>query len=185
MDFICENSDIIGCSFVKTPEDILMCLDEITSRLPEEKRGKMPLMSKIETAKGIKNLPEIIVAASGKNPFSVMIARGDLAVESGYMRLAELQQEILWICEASNTPVVWATQVLDNMARSGIPTRAEVTDAAEGGARAECVMLNKGENIVETVKFLDKLLEKMERNQYKKAARLRALNLARGVSLDD
>ena len=162
-----------------------MCLDEITSRLPEEKRGKMPLMSKIETAKGIKNLPEIIVAASGKNPFSVMIARGDLAVESGYMRLAELQQEILWICEASNTPVVWATQVLDNMARSGIPTRAEVTDAAEGGARAECVMLNKGENIVETVKFLDKLLEKMERNQYKKAARLRALNLARGVSLDD
>ena len=73
-----------------------------------------------------------------------MIARGDLAVECGYERLAEVQEEILWMAEASHTPVIWATQVLENLAKTGIPSRAEITDAAMS-ERAECVMLNKGQ----------------------------------------
>ncbi len=72
-----------------------------------------------------------------------MIARGDLAVEAGYERLAEMQEEILWLCEAAHLPVIWATEVLDQLARTGRPSRAEVDDAAVV-QRAECVMLNKG-----------------------------------------
>ncbi|MDD4565292.1 MAG: pyruvate kinase [Eubacteriales bacterium] len=135
-------------------------------------------MAKIETIQGVDNLPEIIVAAASKNPVCVMIARGDLAVETGYLRLAELQEEILWICEAAHVPVIWATQVLDSMVKTGIPTRAEITDAAMGG-RVECVMLNKGTFLLEAVSALDDILIKMQEHQYKKTPRLRALGLAK------
>jgi pyruvate kinase len=106
-----------------------------------------------------------------------MVARGDLAVEVGCARLAEVQEEILWLCEAAHVPVIWATQVLDSMARTGIPSRAEVTDAAMG-AQAECVMLNKGPHIVATVAFLGGLLERMQEHHTKKRALLRALRVA-------
>ena len=64
-------------------------------------------------------------------------------MECGYERMAEIQEEILWVCEAAHIPVVWATQVLESLAKKGLPSRAEITDAAMG-ERAECVMLNKG-----------------------------------------
>ncbi len=54
-----------------------------------------------------------------------MIARGDLAVEIGYLRLAEMQEEILWLAEAADVPVIWATQVLEKMTKEGIHSRAE------------------------------------------------------------
>ena len=81
----------------------------------------------------------------------VMIARGDLAVEVGFERMAEVQEEIMWICEAAHVPVIWATQVLETLAHTGRPSRAEVTDAAMSG-RAECVMLNKGPYIAEAIR---------------------------------
>ena len=81
---------------------------------------------------------------------AVMIARGDLAVECGFERMAEVQEEILWLCEAGHVPVIWATQVLETLAKEGMPSRAEVTDAAMAH-RAECVMLNKGPYIVQAV----------------------------------
>lgn len=59
-----------------------------------------------------------------------MIDRGDLAVEIGYQRLTEIQEEILWLCEAAHVPVIWATQVLENLVKNGTPSRAEMTDAA-------------------------------------------------------
>lgn len=159
LDFICNNADIIGISFVKSPEDIEFFLSEISNRVPLAKVNSIPLIAKIETMFGVHNLPEIIMNTAGRCPFGVMIARGDLAVESGYLRLAELQQEILWICEASDIPVIWATQVLDQMVTTGIPTRAEVTDVAEGGARSECIMLNKGDYLIDTICFLDNALK--------------------------
>ena len=107
----------------------------------------------------------------------VMIARGDLAVECGYERLAEAQEEILWICEAAHCPAIWATQVLELLAREGIPSRAEITDAAMGH-RAECIMLNKGRHIHEAVRVLDDILHRMDAHQSKKRAMLRALRLA-------
>lgn len=90
----------------------------------------MPIVAKIETAEAVHNLPEILVRGAGAVPFGVMIARGDLAVEIGYIRLAEIQEELLWLCEAAHVPVVWPTQVLDQLVRKGTLSRAEITDAA-------------------------------------------------------
>jgi pyruvate kinase len=113
-----------------------------------------------------------------RNPVAgVMIARGDLAVECCWERLAEIQEEILWMCEAAHLPVVWATQVLEGLAKKGLPTRAEVTDAAMG-ARAECVMLNKGPNITETVRMLQDILRRMQEHQVKKRPTFRRLKMA-------
>ena len=106
-----------------------------------------------------------------------MVARGDLAVEIGFERLAEVQEEILWLSEAAHIPVIWAMQVLETLAKTGMPSRAEVTDAAMGG-RAECVMLNKGEHVVEAVRFLDNVLHRMQAHQLKKRSMLRRLAVA-------
>ena len=100
-------------------------------------------------------------------PIGVMIARGDLAIETGWKNFAVIQEEILRICEAAHLPDIWATQVLENLAKKGIPTRAEVTDAAMS-QRVECVMLNKGYYIQKAVKMLDKILCEMEHIQRKK-----------------
>ena len=106
-----------------------------------------------------------------------MIARGDLAVEMGFERLAEVQEEILWLCEASHVPAMWATQVLDTLARTGVPSRAEVTDAAASVA-AECVMLNKGPYVAEAVRVLVDILRRMERHRYKKRSIFRKLRIS-------
>ncbi|MGB8698228.1 MAG: pyruvate kinase, partial [Thermosynechococcaceae cyanobacterium] len=133
------------------------------------------IVAKIETPQAVRNLPELIVQAAGKQPFGIMIARGDLAVEVGYQRLAEIQEEILWLCEAAHIPVIWATQVLETLVKKGIPSRAEMTDAAMG-ERAECVMLNKGPFILEAVAILDDVLSRMQAHQIKKSPQLRALH---------
>lgn len=106
------------------------------------------------------------------------MACGDLAVEIGFERLAEVQEEILWLCEAAHIPVIWATQVLDTMARRGMPTRAEVSDAAKG-VRAECVMLNKGPYIADTVRFLCGVLERMSDHQAKHRPMMRRLAVSK------
>ena len=74
-------------------------------------------------------------------------------------------------------PVIWATQVLEGLAKQGLPTRAEVTDAAMG-ERAECIMLNKGEHIVEATRALSEILNRMQDHQTKKRSLLRRLHLA-------
>ena len=117
----------------------------------------------------------MIIYAAGKQPFGVMIARGDLAVEIGYQRLTEIQEEILWLCEAAHVPVIWATQVLESLVKNGAPSRGEMTDAAMS-ERAECVMLNKGPFIAEAITILDDVLTRMETHQSKKTPQLRALH---------
>jgi pyruvate kinase len=103
-----------------------------------------------------------------------MIARGDLGAELGFVRLAEMQEEILWICEAASVPVIWATGVLGELVQTGQPSRSEMTDAAMS-ARAECVMLNKGPGARVAVEALDRLLARMDEHQIKKTPTLRAL----------
>jgi len=115
-----------------------------------------------------------MLAAMAAPAAGVMIARGDLAVECGYERMAEVQEEILWACEAAHMPVIWATQVLETLARTGVPSRAEITDAAMGG-RAECVMLNKGPHILDAMRTLTDILRRMQQHQSKKRPLLRAL----------
>ena len=89
--------------------------------------------------------------------------------------MAEIQEEILWLCEAAHVPVIWATEVLERFVDKGTPSRSEMTDAAMS-ARAECVMLNKGEYVREAVTILDNVLKRMQEHQTKKTPTLRALN---------
>lgn len=176
MAFAVENSDIIGLSFIRDQEDIVD-IQLVLEELVGEAAHHIPLLAKIETQQAVANLPEIIYTAASKNPFSIMIARGDLAVETGYARLAEVQQEILWIAEAADVPVVWGTQVMADMIDTGIPSRAEVTDAGEG-AGADCVMINKGTYMVEAVEMLAEIFKRMRRHQRKKTPQLRSLKIA-------
>ena len=103
------------------------------------------------------------------------------AVELGFERISEVQNEILWICEAAHIPVIWATQVLENMAKTGIPTRAEISDAAKA-AQAECVMLNKGPYINNAIQVLKNILIRMSGHSFKKKNELRALNVAKSYA---
>jgi pyruvate kinase len=174
LDFVATHADIVGYSFIQEPEDIELLQRELQARLPAN--TSIPgIIAKIETPLAVRNLPELIVQAAGKQPFGIMIARGDLAVEIGYQRLAEIQEEILWLCEAAHVPVIWATQVMENLVKHGIPSRAEMTDAAMA-ERAECVMLNKGAYVAKAVTILDDVLTRMQAHQVKKTPQLRALH---------
>jgi pyruvate kinase len=168
---VAEHADMVGFSFVQRPADIVDLDRAIESVRPG--RSAMPLLLKIETPEAVRNLPSLIVQAAGTRPTAVMIARGDLAVELGHIRMAEIQEEILWLCEAARIPVVWATQVLDDLVKEGLPSRAETTDAAMA-QRAECVMLNKGPHVVEAIRFLSDIIGKMSRHQSKKYSLLGA-----------
>ncbi|PAX51906.1 pyruvate kinase [Brunnivagina elsteri] len=172
LDFVATHADIVGYSFVQSANDIKLLQQELADRIPEKR--EIAIVAKIETPQAVSNLPELIVQAAGQQPFAVMIARGDLAIAIGYKRLAEIQEEILWICEAAHIPVIWATQVLENLVKKGIPSRAEMTDAAMA-ERAECVMLNKGPFVAEAVTILDDVLTRMQTHQLKKTPQLRAL----------
>jgi pyruvate kinase len=171
LDCAVEIADIVGLSFVRNADD----MDALSSELQARGKPDMGIVAKIETPAGVKNLPEIIVHGAGRHPFGVMIARGDLAVEIGYDRLAEIQEEILWLCEAAHVPVIWATQVLESMVKQDIPSRAEITDAAMA-ERAECVMLNKGPYIFNALDILDSVVSRMQHHQLKKTAQFRALH---------
>lgn len=170
-------ADIVALSFVERPEDVAE-LDAEMERLGDSHTG---LVLKIETRRGFSRLPSLLLGAIGTRPLGVMIARGDMAVECGFERLAEIQEEMLWLCEAAHVPVIWATQVLDRLARKGLPTRAEITDAAMG-ERAECVMLNKGPHVLEAIAVLDGILRRMEGHQHKKTATLRSLAVTRSLA---
>jgi pyruvate kinase len=171
LDTVAEIADIVAYSFVQRPSDVELLQAELAARTNRQ----LALIAKIETGLAVRALPEIIVQAAGKQPLAVMIARGDLAVEIGYPRLAEIQEELLWLCEAAHTPVIWATQVLDTFLHKGLHSRAEMTDAAMA-ERAECVMLNKGPYLADAVSVLDDVLGRMEGHQAKKTSRLRALH---------
>ena len=173
LDFVAAHADLVGFSFVQHPADVALLDRELIRRRPDG--PLLPIMLKIETRLGVQNLPQLIVEAAGRRPLAVMIARGDLAVELGFGRMSEVQEEILWLCDAAHVPVIWATQVLDNFVSEGAPTRAEATDAAMS-QRAECVMLNKGPYLVEAVVFLKDVLKRMERHQSKETALLGPLH---------
>jgi pyruvate kinase len=174
LDVIVAEADLIGYSFVQNESDIEALWDELVPRVGRQPRRLPGIILKIETEQAVRHLPGLIVAAAGRVPAGVMIARGDLAVEVGFQRLAELQEEILWLAEAAHTPVIWATQVLDQLVKKGTPSRAEISDVVLA-QRAECVMLNKGAFLLDAVTIVDDVFRRMEGHQHKKTARLRPL----------
>lgn len=156
LKFVTQNADAVNFSFVNDESDVQQLHDEIKDVNPN-----LGVILKIETQKGFRNLPRILLKAMQMHPVGVMIARGDLAIETGWRNFASIQEEILRVCEAAHIPDIWATQVLENLAKKGVPTRAEITDSAMA-QRAECVMLNKGYYIIKAVKMLDKILQRMQ-----------------------
>jgi pyruvate kinase len=180
---VVELADLVDMSFVGSPADVERLLDEL-DRLGADHLG---IVLKVETRRAFEHLPQLLLTAMRRPRVGVMIARGDLAVECGYERMAELQEEILWLCEAAHLPVIWATQVLEQLAKTGLPSRAEISDAAMSD-RAECVMLNKGPYLPEAVTVLDNIMRRMAEHYYKNNALLRPLHswsATRPERLDD
>jgi pyruvate kinase len=173
--FICQHADLVGYSFVSSPEDVELLRDEINKYAIHHKPA---IILKIERLSAVQNLPALIMNGMKDEAFGVMIARGDLAVEIGFERLSEIQEEILWICEAAHVPVIWATQVLETLNKTGYATRSEITDAAMG-VKSECVMLNKGRYIVKTIKTLDDILTRQLGHVNKKRYIMRPLGIAK------
>ncbi len=170
LEVAAAHADMVALSFLCSEHDV----DDVHGYLRRVGAERLGLIPKIETTASFARLPEILLHAMRSPLVGVMIARGDLAVEAGYERLAEMQEEILWVCEAAHLPVIWATEVLDQLARTGKPSRAEVTDAAMS-QRAECVMLNKGPHVDIAIVVLDNILRRMSGHQRKKTPQLRPL----------
>lgn len=174
LPFISENADLVGYSYVRNATD-LMKLQDI---LKKSSHNPPAIILKIETPEAVANLPSLLLQCMQNEVFGVMIARGDLAVEIGFERMSEIQEEILWICEAAHTPVIWATQVLETLNKSGIATRSEVTDAAHA-VMAECVMINKGDHTIEVIEALRDILLRSGGHHAKKRYIFRPLSIAK------
>jgi pyruvate kinase len=163
LDFVTTHATAVGLSFVHRASD----LEALHNALTNLGHSDFGIIAKIETREAVHRMGEILLGGLNLPNFGVLIARGDLAVEVGFENLAFVQEDILCMCEAAHVPVVIATQVLETLAKSGLPTRAEITDAAMG-IRAECVMLNKGPHILDAIRTLANLLAIEERHQMKK-----------------
>ncbi len=171
LPFIAEHADLVAVSFVRTAADI----DHLLARMQAAGADHLGLVLKIETRQGFENLPSILLAAMRHPRIAVMIARGDLAVEVGFERLSEVPRQILALCESAHVPAIWATQVLETLAQTGQPSRAEITDAA-AAQRAECVMLNKGPHVLDAIRTLNDILARMNQVQRKSRTLMRHIH---------
>jgi pyruvate kinase len=171
LPFIKKHADILGYSFVRDSKDILELFEALGLN------HKLALVLKIETPQAVKNFPDLLFTAMQRENIGIMIARGDLAVEIGFERISEVQEELLWISEAAHVPVIWATQVLENLNKSGMATRSEVTDAAHA-SRADCVMINKGNYLMLTLETLRDILLRSGGHHVKKRYTFRPLSIA-------
>lgn len=174
LDFVAAHADLVGLSFLRAPSDVRLVQAELARR----GAAALGLVLKIETTPAFRHFPRLLLTAMQSPNVAVMLARGDMAVEMGFVRLAEVQEELLWLCEAALIPTIWATQVLESLNKTGVPTRSEVTDAAMS-SRAECVMLNQGENLVATVSFVIDVIRRMHDHQDKKRSLMRPLSVSR------
>ena len=180
LSYVVKYADVVNMSFVNRKKDVSMLLNEIKLLNVEKQLG---IILKIETQKGFNNLIEIILRAMESYPIGLMIARGDLAIEAGWKNIGRMQKEILAIGQAAHIPVIWATQVLETMAKKGIPSRAEITDVVNS-QRADGVMLNKGPYIIKAIKLLDTILKDMEPYREKNVSYTPSLKMEEAVPLD-
>jgi pyruvate kinase len=179
LPFIVQYTDMVGFSFLNNAT-YMQKLQVLLSRL---NKPDLPIIAKIETNQAVNNLPAIILQGMQYNQMGIMLARGDLAVEIGFERMSEIQKEILWICEAAHTPVIWATQVLESMNKHGLANRSEITDAAHA-AEADCVMINKGGHTIKVLKTLHDKLSRSRKNNFKNRRLFRQLSIAQKFILN-
>ncbi|UCD44983.1 MAG: pyruvate kinase [Candidatus Bathyarchaeota archaeon] len=158
--------DWFAVSFVRVGQDV-----EAARRAIAEAGGDQPVVSKIEHREAITNIDEIIWASDG-----VMIARGDLGIEVPPWEVPLLQKTIIGKCNAAGKPVIVATQMLESMATSPRPTRAEASDVANAILDgADAVMLS-GETAVglfpvEAVRVMNEISRTVERGAPARGAR--------------
>ena len=153
-----SGADYIALSFLRTAEDVIEAKNFI-----KDKRVK--IIAKIERPEALKNIDAIIDQVD-----VVMIARGDLGIETPLWELPVRQKEIIEKVKAKMKQVIVATQMLDSMIRNPLPTRAEVSDVANAVYdSADAVMLSgesaSGKNPLEAVEMMRKVLESTESNQ--------------------
>ena len=154
-----NNVEYIALSFVRRAKDIT----ELRSIL-DKKGCKAKIIAKVETQEAVDNLGEIIEASDG-----VMVARGDLAIEIPAEQVPLIQKEIIDRCNFLGKPVITATQMLESMIHSPVPTRAEVSDVANAILDGtDAIMLSEettlGEYPVEAVEVMTKVALELEAN---------------------
>ena len=146
--------DWIALSFVQRVSDLIEARSIIKDRAA--------IMAKVEKPQAVEILEELVIAADG-----VMIARGDLGVEVSPERIPGMQKDITRVCRRVGKPVVVATQMLESMIHSPMPTRAEASDVAAAVMEGvDCVMLSaetaSGDYPVEAVSMMHRILEETE-----------------------
>lgn len=176
--FVSRHADIANVSFIRNAADVRFLLDTLAEIAREsedpEKVRNLGIVLKIETIPGYAGLPGILLEGMRHPRLGVMVARGDLAVELGFERMAEVPRLIMSIAEAAHVPTIMATQVLENLAKTGLPARAEITDAAYA-LRAEAVMLNKGPYINDAIRILTSMSRTLGASQRKNRMLLRRI----------
>ncbi|AJI78116.1 pyruvate kinase [Corynebacterium singulare] len=177
--FVATHCDIAAVSFIRTPADVSFLydtLDDIAAAQESEDMAQrvrnLGVVLKIETVPAYEQLGTVLLEGMRHEKFGIMIARGDLAVELGFERMVQVPGRIMKVAEAAHIPVIMATQVLETLAKTGLPSRAEITDAGYA-LRAECVMLNKGPHITEAIQILDRMSRKLGRSRLKNRQMLR------------
>jgi len=155
----CEHGvDFVSASFVRNPQDV----KDIRALLTEHGHPEIKIISKIENYEAINCLEAIVDESDG-----IMVARGDLGIEIPEEQVPIIQAELIKMCRLKGKPVITATQMLDSMVSSPIPTRAEVGDVATAiNESTDCVMLS-GESAsglypVESVMMQAKIAHAME-----------------------
>lgn len=183
--FVAKHGDIVNVSFIRGArdvDDVLQALERIAQEReaddgPEagERTRNLGVVLKIETIPAYENLASVLLEGMRHPNLGIMVARGDLAVELGFHRLAEVPRFIMNMAESAHVPTILATQVLESLAKSGLPTRAEITDAAYA-LRAEAVMLNKGPHITDAIRILNRMSRKLGTSQRKNRVQLRKVD---------
>lgn len=161
LQWVLDNGiDYVGLSFVRNAEDI-----RLLKRLIAAHPTKTPpwIVAKIEKPEAIADLEQIIIETD-----AVMVARGDLGVEADVFRVPGLQKQIIRMCNEHRTPVITATQMLDSMQKSELPTRAEASDVFNAVLDGtDAVMLSgetaAGDYPVEAVAMMSRIAREAER----------------------
>ncbi len=154
---IAHDLDYVALSFVREPEDIY----ELRRRL-KERHSEMGVIAKIEKPEALQHLDEIIAHSD-----AVMVARGDLGVEMDAAQVPLIQKDIVLRCQRANVPVIIATQMLQSMVSTPVPTRAEVSDVANAiFDKADVVMLSAetsvGDFPVDAVAMMNRIAQETE-----------------------
>ncbi len=155
-----QDIDALAISFVRTAQDVENVRETIKKLNP--KKANTPIIAKLELPEAIENLHEIIHAADG-----VMVARGDLGVETSAARVPILQKEIIQAANRHTKIVITATQMLDSMIHNPRPTRAEASDVANAiFDGTDAVMLSgetaSGEYPLESIQMMDAIVREAE-----------------------